>query len=221
MTLTELLAEFREMSSDAQAPYLWSDVVVTKYLNSAVDEACTRKQLLFDATTDDVCELTVEADTATYLLSSEIVFVAKAYFVSESEEYIYPEIISRDYLDRTAPGWRELTGSPEYLIVDENSVQIVPPPTEDYTGHLEVYRTPFAEEKMVDVDDSPIIATAHQQHLYHWPLHVAYSKRHASQYDPQRSQFHLDKFEEYFGRRPDADRMRKQRENRPQVNKLW
>jgi len=201
------------------------------FYNDAESEACRRMKLIFDKTTADVCEIAVDDSTATYLIHSAITRIMKAYLVDTAGELIYLGILSRDELDRISPNWREDTGDPRYLVIDETSVEIVPAPTVDYTLKLEVYRTPL-EEMFYPLDPvpdpapdplivSPEIAPAHHRYLLHWALHRAYSRRDVAKADPGEAEKHERKFGRYFGFRSTADRGRKARTDRPHTNKVW
>jgi len=227
MNITQLIAQFREEAADAATPYLWSDAVVIGYFNEAVDEACRRKDLIYESELG-MCELDVESGEKSYNLSEYITRVDKAYLVaSDDDEYTYLDITDRDTLDTIDSAWRENTdGDPKYLVVEDLKVWLAPTPTESYTLWLEAYRTPIVREQMIAVVApatalSPKIGLAHHQYLFHWACHRAYNKRDIDKYSPQLAKDHEEKFENYFGTRPNADRKRKTRENRPHRNTLW
>ena len=73
MTLEELIASFREDSTDKLEPYLWEDETVTRWLNEAQDEAAVRGRLLLDDSTPAVTQIAVTAGqanaTATFTMS--------------------------------------------------------------------------------------------------------------------------------------------------------
>lgn len=227
MNVTELIARFRLESGDDETPYTWTDTEVLTWLNEAIDESCTRMPLIFDATTEAVCEIDVTADTATYDTHESIVRILKAYIVTDSDEYLYLEIVSRDEMDNDNPTWREDESSePEYLIVDEQSVTIHPPPEEDGVLYLEVSRTPLSTEQLSipvgeETPGTPAIAKPHHKHLVEWVKHCALSIEDTDKYSPAKAESCRAKFDKYFGFQPNADRRRKWRENRPKVNRLW
>ena len=223
MQLSDLIAEFRTKTGDTVQPYLWEDSTATGFYNNAVAEAAIRADLIFDHSTTDVCEISLAAGTKSYTLHSSISRIAKAYMVVDGEVRSLTDI-DRLELDRTVSNWRAADdGEPLYMIVSDTSIQVHPAPSSDYetTLYLEVYREPLDSEKMVDTDDSPVIAGAHHRHLTQWALHEAYGIRDDETEDPARSAQALAAFTDHFGERPDADRMRKSMTNRPHYNKVW
>jgi hypothetical protein len=226
MNIDELITAFREESDDTiAADYTWSSSFILTLMNDAVDQACFRKGLLFDKSTASVCNVAITSAADTYVINTAIIHIKKAYLVSGGV-YTYLNISDRDGLDWSFPTWRESIGTPVYLITDDKSIQLVPPPTENFTLYLEVSRVPLTAEKMIATvapatPSVPVIALVHHPFLYHWPLHVAYNKRNMQKYDPARSAYHLHEFEKYFGKRPDANRNRPQQTNRLHTNKVW
>ena len=227
MNIQELIDQFRTQADDTEEDYLWSDDIVVGFFNDAVREACIRKRLKFDATTEDVCTVNATvADGAVYDLHESVDFVSRASLVNSYGWTVDLKLYSRDELDQINPDWRQDTSDPYALIVDDTSIQIVPDPQQDCVVSLEVYRTPLDEESMVvpevgDTEGSPAIASLHHPFLHHWALYRAFLRRDVDQYSPQNSAANLDLFEAYFGPRPDANRNRRTRENRPPVTRVW
>lgn len=227
MNITELMSQYRrEARDEATVDPLTSEATLIFLYNQAVDEACKRKKLLFDSTTEAVCQITVVDGTATYAIHEAIVFIDKAYLVNAAGTYTYLGIFDRDKLDRDFPTWRESTGSAVAMIIDETSVQLVAEPNEDATLYLEVYRTPLTAEKMIAVVDgatalSPAIASAHHDQLYHWPLSIVYRQDDANTYAPEKAAYHEGKFIEYFGEKIDARRLRQTKVNKRQIFNRW
>jgi hypothetical protein len=226
MNITELISRARRESGDTETPYLWSDAQLLDLFNDAEEEACKRKQLIFDATTAAACNIAVASGDRVKDLHESIVYITAAYLVDSSGAYIYLSLKDRDELDRIYPTWREAAGEPVYLVVDEDSCQLVPEPEADYTLYLEVYRTPIDSEKMVlpggeEDPVSPTIARAHHKHLTNYVLAEIFKDPDADTYSPGKADLHEKRFNDYFGLPTDADRGRKARENRPHHNKLW
>jgi len=229
MDIVQLVTQYRWKSQDSTSPYFLSNDEVVALFNDAEAEACRRRDLIFDDSTADVCVIDVTDTTSTYALNSKIKKVTRAYLEDADGIKTYLEILSRDELDQKHEGWRDDTSPPYAIIVDEDTVKIVPAVDGDYELHLEVYRLPLtamfypvspvptpAPDPLIE---SPEISTPHHQYLYHWVLHEAYAKRDNDMYDLELSEHHLRKFERYFGGRSTADRGRDAR--RPQRNKLW
>jgi len=231
MNIVELLAQYREESRDDNDPPFVSDTAVVGLFNEAEKEACRRKKMLFDATTTAVCQIAVTSATATYTLHTAIEYVTKAYLVDSAGVITYLTILCRDELDRINQLWREDTDNPSILVVDEKTCQIVPPPLQNYTMKLEVYRTPLVA-MFLPVDPVPIpapdplislpeIAERHHDKLYHWVLYRAFNKPDADMYSPDSARTHEAAFSRYFGRAIPSDRRRNGRVNTPHKNKVW
>ncbi len=223
MTIDDLLEKFRRESGDTVEPYEWEDEYLVDLYNEAVEEACSRMDLLFDALTEEVCQISVVADTVRYSLHDSVVKITKAYLVDSAGEHLDLYLVSRDELDRIDPSWRKGDGDHKYLIVDDKHVQLPSVPDEEYTMMLEVYRVPLDSEKMVygNATILPTIASIHHKYLYHWPMSVVYIKDDADYFAPDVALKHETEFERYFGPKPGADRGRHARTDRPHRNQLW
>jgi len=219
---SDLIAQYRRESRDSASPYFTSDTELVGLFNDAVSEATQRKNLLFDASTAAVCQIAVTALLgSTYAINSAINNIAKAYLIDASGLYTYLTITSREKLDDINPTWREDTGIPGYIIVEEGNVTITPAPLVSYTMKLEVYRSPLSTELLVTTaDTSPVIALSHHRKLYHWPMYIVHGTQDDEDtYNPERASRNLREFEKYFGFSPGSGRKRDTR--LPQVNKLW
>jgi hypothetical protein len=76
MNLEDLIASFREDSTDKLEPYLWEDETVTRWLNEAQDEAAVRGRLLLDDSTPAVTTIAVSAGQASYQLHAKVYEIA-------------------------------------------------------------------------------------------------------------------------------------------------
>jgi len=222
MNIVDLISQYRTEANDSAIPPFLADSVVVGYYNEAVDEACRRRGLIFDNTTAAVCDIAVTSASAVYALHTAITTVNAAYLVDTGGNITYLSIQERDSLDTYRPTWREEDGAPDTLIVDELSVQIVPPPVESYTLKLEVHRVPLVTMGTTGTPTpTPEIALSHHRYLYHWVLYRAYGKPDSDMYDSGESEKHEARFTRYFGKKPTADRKRSTRANRPHRNKVW
>jgi hypothetical protein len=222
MTIIELIAQYRRESQDG-ADSLVSDADLVVMFNDAVDEACIRKPLIFDATTAAVCEIEGTAILgATYNTHEAIIQVDRAYLVNAAGAFTYLAILSREALDDSLPCWREESGVPHTLLVDETSATLVPPPEEDFTLKLEVYRQPLADDKLVLVsNNSPAIASTHHRYLVHGVLAIVYNRDDVAVYAPGKGAKHEGIFDRYFGLPPTACQGKRSREDVQHHNKTW
>lgn len=77
-TLSQLIEECREELDDDVAPYLWSDAVLTRHLNEAVEEACIRARLLVESGRPEICHINLEPGRADYTLIGDRVFYSNS-----------------------------------------------------------------------------------------------------------------------------------------------
>jgi len=220
MTLSELIKQFRVDAEDRVGPDYLADSTMVKYwINEAEEEACIRKRLLREVTNADLCTIAVTTVLGSvYALHSAVAWVTRADFTPNGEtDPINLTLVDAVYMDRLRPYWRTTTEQPQFLIVDDTSVQLGCIPETDGALQLEVYRVPL--DKIEDrTSESPEIGRAHHRHLIKWALHRNYARPDSEVYDPNRSERALAEFDMYFGIRPDADMRRGQEGNRPQNN---
>lgn len=222
MDLDALITRFRSLSGDSVSPYLWSSTDITAWLNEAVEEACIRKKLLFDKSTEAICQVAITAGTGVFDLDSSIIEVRHAYLVDSSDKVIPLAIYDREKVDRLDSDWRETTDEPDGVVFDDTAGELNYLPEADYTMYLEVYRIPTATEQMSEGTDSPVISSIHHVRLVDWALHVAYLHRDLDKKDQPNSDKALKRFELYFGLRPAANTAKRARANTPHRNKcVW
>lgn len=197
MTLSDLETSFREYSDDLQKPYLWSSSRVWSYADRAEIEACERRPLLTSSTDADLCNIAVTADTAIYTKHTAVreVYYAKFTETDTGDEYKL-SITNIDELTFKDPDWQLNEDPPEYLILDDTSVQIVPTPT--VAGTLEMSVSHIPKIKM-SVSSSPSIHEAHHDNLVYWMLHLAFEKRDADTFNAKKALDYEGRFERYFG----------------------
>jgi hypothetical protein len=218
MTVAELETIFRSTSRDHSAPYNLSPSEFLRLLNEAEQEACERKNLIYDSSTSAVCQVAVVADDRILNTHAKILEVAKAYLVSGTD-YYYMNNVDQIEMDRVDPSWRETTDTPTRYIVWEDTIELNYASDASYTMYLEVYRLPLTD--MTAYTSSPEIATVHHLYLLDWVYSRYYDIRKEEIYSPDLVAEHERRFTAYFGLKPTADRKRGQWTNRPQHNKVW
>lgn len=123
--------------------------------------------------------------------------------------------------------WRTWKGQPRYLIQDQSRAQLVPSPfiegaTTTLTLNLAVYRTPLCSEQLKSPKDCPVIPSHWHERLIDWMLYRAFSDKDSERNDDVRSDKALTAFEASFGKRQDANVIRKQNERRRRtVSSVW
>lgn len=220
MNLESLLGRVRNDLDDIAEPYLYSDEVLTGYLNTAVLEAAIRARLLKDddITNPDLCLIPVVAGQADYTIDPLVYVVRHAFIKGASHKLT--RITTRS-LDKVEPGWdmRPDTerGDPCYLIMDisQRLVRLFPKPQAAGELCLRIWRKPLDEERMESGEDEPCIAIADHESLKDWALHEAYLVKDSELYDPDRSATHLGLFERKFGQRPSENELARWYDNPP------
>jgi hypothetical protein len=233
-----LIAQFRSDVDDVEEPWLWTKDDVQFYLDDAINEGCERAKLIRDATTPEICEVTVIAGTSTYPLDSRILSVERAKLDSMQ---VPLEITSTVALDSNVSGiwprgwrsrssygswstfgtsWERATGRPSALAIDRAGSgwtgRLVPNPTSDDVLRLQVYRTPL--ESLTDDKQCPegIPERLHPR-LLDWMKHLAYSKQDTETRNDDRAQRFAALFTSAFGERIDANIRRTQQDRHPPV----
>lgn len=222
MNISQLIRKSRDALQDHATPNLVSDEELTELFNEAVDEACIRLELLFDATTTDVCNIAITAGLATYQTHAAIVCINHAYLVGADGKHTILDLYFRDSLDILEPGWRTSTGDPGKLIVDSGSVQIAAAPKQDGTLYLEVRRIPLETERIAYGGDptSPSIPRDHHQYLHHYPLSVLYNRYEEQFFDPKSAARHDALFNWHFGDPISPKKVQESKLSRPQMGWL-
>lgn len=221
MTLEQLIARFRIEADDLVEPFLWEPEWLADWFSEAQNEAAIRARLLLDDYTPAVCDIAVTTGTASYATHPKLYEIASLRFEVTGQRTCEPRLVTREWLDRMEPGWRDLpAGSPRWVIQTDTRLRLVPVPSTAGTLRMEAYRLPL--KALVNDTDKPEIHEAHHLPLVQWVLYRAFSKPDADARDPQRAEKALTEFESYFGRRPDADLRRSTRHDEVQANQaIW
>ena len=221
-TLAELRSRFRLRTLDIvkslndDPGYLWSDAELNSYYNESVNEAASRAQLLYDQTTEEICNIPVLADVATYPLDPCIIELASVKLDSRIASGTGKlDHATRDELDEHRPGWEVQSGQVTHYLDDTTSIQLWRIPAQADLLRLAVYRLPLSP--MVDDRDEPEIQDRWHDGLDYWAFHLAFQRQNAETYNPKLAMDYEMEFERRFGRRRDANVLRKQRDRKPPV----
>lgn len=212
MTLDDMISVCRTRTADAVAPYLWSDVEWTMFLNEAENEAAERAQLLLDTSTAACCRISVVANTATYNLHASILKVQRAKLTLGTRPLAETSIEQLD----SESNWEAGTGTPaRFFQTSDTKITLVPIPTAADTLNMRVYRLPLVP--METGIDEPEIAAKHHYRMLDWALRCAYLKQDAETLDKGKAAEYESAFIASFGVKPDANVQRKRRDRRPPV----
>lgn len=198
MTLDDLIYQFRVLVGDEAQPYLWSDDLLDTYADLAEAEACSRKALLTSSSIADLCIIPIVAGASVYARSTNTRQVYWARLANSSTNLQLTDATELNYIE---PNWKSLSGDPKYLIIEDGSYELVPPPAEDTVLNLRVSHTPLTKPS---VTRTFTIDEAHHYMLLFYMSFLAYSKRDADTENPSKALEGEAIFASYFGTRPDA-----------------
>jgi hypothetical protein len=219
VNLLGLRTEFRILSDDTAAPFLWDDAYVTLIANDAVKEAAERALLIEEDDNDNVCAIPAVAGTATYDLHPSIIKVRSVTWEGKFLTGTAREVLN----ERHPEGWTALTGTPcEFIDPQEKVLTLFRRPVLDGAVRLSVYRRPL--EPLAEDGDVPELHERHHRGLLDWMLSLAYSRRDSDAYDPKLAATHDAAFTARFGVRLDANVLRQQRARRSNtvsMNPSW
>jgi hypothetical protein len=223
MTLKELIAAFRTDALDRVAPYLWDDPTVTRFLNEAENEACIRQKLIREKSDPTICRIDVRQGISTYNLDQRVIDIDYASLVFVGSENMLPYVLGKTTsaeLDTVRPLWRVFPFRPQNIICYDTKIEVDCVPDTDYVINIEAYRLPMVPMK--HMNDCPEINPIHHRHLVKWALFRAFSMPDADTFDGKRAEIFESQFDEYFGKRPDANNRRRQNASRPHRNRaVW
>lgn len=219
MNLGALILSFRVDANDKVEPYFHSDDVLKIWFNEAVEEACIRGRLIREWLNLDVCEYDVGIGQTQCQLHESLYEISSARLQDPNTHQTSDLIlVSTEMLDRIYNGandWRTMEGEPKYLIQGDTDIRISPVPTQPFKIRLEGYRLPLVD--MIENTDSPELNRGHHRHLVNWVLHRAFSVPDEEFVDGDKAAMALERFEQYFGLRPDSDLRRMTRHDVPHV----
>lgn len=181
-----------------------------RYLNEAVDEACIRKRLLYEAVNESMCIIPIDAGQQVYPLGDlgdKWVFITMVVMVRDADINNQPALRIRSLEDLTieCPDWRNNQRGrlPYAVVLTDNTIEVAGRIESSGILKLQGYRLPL---KALKADgDKPEISTIHHRLLTKWVLHRMYEVPDSEIFNPDKSLKALAQFEAYFGPRPDAD----------------
>lgn len=195
MTAEELLAQFRAEVYDAQAPYLWSDPEVFRYMNDAYRMFVRLTGGIPDSTSD-ITTVAVTARQARSDVSPLILKFRSAYLISSGRrldilnDVDEPLIRHTDYGGLVFTGRNNAPGPVHSMVIGEDrsgergQVRWINVPAVNDTVRLSVYRLPLDPVPPGGAGfDFPEIGEEHVEHLTLWMKHRAYGKQDAETFD--------------------------------------
>lgn len=193
MNLESIREDARFRLKDDVEPYFWKDEWIDGRINDAVREACIRARLIED-NSSVASSIDVTTDARRYELHPSVLDVIAAEYASNPGVPVF--------------GWT----------LTETELVFAEFPKSSDVLLMTVIRTPIRQ--MVESFDEPEIRSNHHVNLIDWVEHCAYGVKDTDAFSPGESEKALDRFEKSFGRRPDANVQRKQREKNGRVIRM-
>jgi len=195
MTLDDIVYNFRVLAGDLVEPYLWDSTLVQSYAESAENEACSRKALLTSESIDELCKISIVSGTSVYPKHTKVRQIFSA-ILTQDDETIELHLTDPTELNYISPGWRYTKGPPKYLIINDSTVQMVPPPEKD--GVLTLYVSHIPVTSIIDNAEPTIDEINHYPMIYYM-LYLAYNKRDADTENPAKALEFESLFASHFG----------------------
>lgn len=193
MTSGDLLALFRREMNDTEEPQLWSDDDFYSYLTDAQRMFCRKTDNIGDATTPEVVNISVVANTEWYPSHKSILKVRACSRLDTGADV---DVLNREDMAGKNMRFDGRTGPVKALIIgmEPHRVRVWPVPNEDVTLQLLVFRLPLqaiTDDQELEIDEQ------HHEHLLHWVKHRAYSKQDAEAFDKTKAADFEQKFNAY------------------------
>lgn len=217
-TVDQLIARFRATTCDVTVPYLFADADVILWLDEAQEQACIRGRLLRVADEPAMCQIQLEPGRAVYPLHSALYELINLAYRADGSRRLELRLVSPEWLDDRVRDWRDLSGTPQYVIQNDTSLRLAPTPDESGMLLIEGYRL---AETLSDAQQIPEINRAHHVALIDWALYRAYSRPDSDTLDLERAALHERAFTAYFGANPGSDLRRTTREDLDHHNKAY
>ena len=190
MNTTELLAVFREEVVDLEAPYLWSDPLVYRYIDDAQKQFCRETYGIADARR---FKINVLADgTEWYKTDARILKIRAA---TDSLTGSDVPMIPVEKMTAHGLSFDGKPGPLRALItgLEKNVIRVVPKPNLASTVELRVFRLPSEAIAGSDFE----IDAQHVLPLLFWVKHKAYGVQDSEMYDPKAEAKNLSMWKAY------------------------
>lgn len=194
MNSTELLATFREETTDAVEPYLWSDALLFSFMNEAQNMFCRLTEGIEDSSTTDICRKTVAAGDEWLPVSPKVLKVRGVFNATTGRKYdVVPSEVATEfgiYFDgRQGPIRKFVSG------LERNKLRAWPVATEDTDIELRVFRLPLvtlnSTEQEFEIDEQ------HHRALLMWMKYLAYGVEDADVFNRRKSDDYEQAFRAY------------------------
>ena len=168
------------------------------YANEAEAEACIRARLLIDSFTDAVCAIQTVPGQSVYDYDPRIILITRGKMTGGT---VPLKRVSFAVLDERYPGWEDQSGVVEAFVtgMDKGKIRLFKKPVTASPLNLTVVRLPLS--RMTNRTSIPEIHDSLHSSLVLWIKHKFYDNTDSEMFDRNRSDVHLQAFEQKFGTR--------------------
>ncbi len=194
MNSSETLELFREIVSDREEPYLWSDVELFRYMDDAQKMFCRLTGGLGDASSA-ITRITYDIDDE-WVDLSPLILKFRAVTFEDSGRQV--EIINMEDARSRGIKFNGVSGRVRAIVLglEPNRARLYSRANEAGVLNLVVDRLPL--KPITDAGDQKFeIAEQHHQALITWMCHRAYSKQDAETLDRKKAADSKFAFEQY------------------------
>lgn len=226
MNLGELLAELREGilndrsdRTSGTSDYLWTDDTLVRYINEAQRRFATKALVIRDATTSEVCTITLATGVTEYTLHESVIALLSARHSTDTTDliraghqalgaYRAPDtyIIDPAAYATLPPGKPLAFTTDEHVVGDDNDAQgvvtlrVYPAPSADWNGDtikLRVIRKPINQLRATAPNEYPEIPADHHLEMLDWAAYLALRIVDQDAGNPRRAAEFAASFEEH------------------------
>lgn len=221
MTLLELVRTVREQLNDLggdgggnvhwevdDTGCLWKNTEIIRYLNWAHKELATRRPYR-DSTTNELCTLSIRANTARYPVDPRILSIENVTLASTGQALIKTTLrdlrvwAAAKFTEPGVDAWKTKTGTPAYYSedVEPGKITVIPVPIATTDAlYLTVYRLPLEPfDWTARTSDFEEPAEALAEALMAGAMARAYQKRDTETYDPRSIAQYENQFSQLVG----------------------
>jgi hypothetical protein len=176
----DVIDMFRSEMSDQAEPYLWPTADLYRYLDDAQRQLCRRTDGIADATTSEVCRISVEPGTDWVDLHPSI---KRLRSVTRADDGRGIDIVDHENLIRYGRAFGGPPGRVRALVtgMEANKARVFPASDETVELELTVFRLPM--QPITEGSTAFEVAEEHHDALLLWMKHRAYLKQDAETYD--------------------------------------
>lgn len=192
--LSELISRWRNRVDDTISDdYLWSNEEWTGYANRIVNTLCREVGLIEDATTAEICKISVAVGDGILVKDSRITSITRAKLDGQSYTL---DIEDTEYMDRYKSNWENAdNGTPSILIKEgqgRDKIRLWSPSDSIDTLSLSVFRLPLTQMVWNESNPpTPEIPAEYHDLLDNGVLWQAYSKQDVDTLNERKMKSHF------------------------------